>query len=66
MVRASFSLETRSRGRFSQLYDLLWSAFSLVVFWVIGAAMFSCIEGWSFGNGVYAVMIMSLTIGQPS
>lgn len=28
--------------------------------------MFSCIEGWSFGNGVYAVMIMSLTIGEQS
>ena len=47
----------------SQMYDLLWSALSLIMFWVIGAAMFSCIEGWSYGDAVYAVMILSLTIG---
>lgn len=33
----------------SQLYDLMWSAMALIVFWVVGAAMFSQIEGWSYG-----------------
>jgi hypothetical protein len=32
---------------------------------VIGAAIFSSIEGWSYGNAVYAVIILSLTIGEP-
>ncbi|ORY28329.1 hypothetical protein BCR39DRAFT_535524 [Naematelia encephala] len=47
----------------TQLYDLWWSALSLLIFWMIGAVMFSQIEGWSFGNAVYAVMILSITIG---
>ncbi|KAE8540951.1 hypothetical protein D1P53_002304 [Cryptococcus gattii VGV] len=46
-----------------QLYDLIWSAISLIVFWVLGAAAFSQIEGWSYGNAMYMVMILSLTIG---
>lgn len=36
-------------ARLSQLYDLVWSALALIVFWVTGAAMFSQIEGWSYG-----------------
>ncbi|KAK4687044.1 hypothetical protein P7C73_g3079, partial [Tremellales sp. Uapishka_1] len=47
----------------SQMYDLFWSGWSLIVFWMIGATMFSQIEGWPFGDAVYAVMILSLTIG---
>lgn len=48
----------------SQLYDLVWSMISLIAFWVVGAAMFSSIEGWSYGNAIYAVVILSLTIGE--
>ncbi|KAL7423995.1 Potassium channel [Cryptotrichosporon argae] len=47
----------------SQVYDLMWSALSLIVFWVIGATLFSEIEGWTYGNAVYAVVILSTTIG---
>jgi hypothetical protein len=48
----------------SQLVDLVWSAVALFVFWVAGAAMFHAIEGWSFGDAVYAMVILTLTIGQ--
>lgn len=48
----------------SQLYDLVWSIIALIAFWVVGAAMFSSIEGWSYGNAIYAVVILSLTIGE--
>ncbi|RSH82977.1 hypothetical protein EHS25_005686 [Saitozyma podzolica] len=47
----------------SQLVDLVWSAVALFVFWVAGAAMFHVIEGWSFGDAVYAMVILTLTIG---
>ncbi|CAD6573140.1 MAG: hypothetical protein TREMPRED_000733 [Tremellales sp. Tagirdzhanova-0007] len=47
----------------SQMYDLVWSVASLVTFWVIGAGVFSSVEGWTYGDGIYAVMILSLTIG---
>ncbi|WVF71970.1 hypothetical protein IAT40_006780 [Kwoniella sp. CBS 6097] len=47
----------------SQMYDLMWSALSLIVFWLIGATVFSQIEGWPYGDAVYSVMILSLTIG---
>jgi len=32
-----------------KIYDLIWSAFSLILFWVVGAAIFSSIQGWSYG-----------------
>ncbi|ADV20024.1 potassium channel protein [Cryptococcus gattii E566] len=47
----------------TQLYDLIWSAISLIVFWLLGATAFSQIEGWSYGNAMYMVMVLSLTIG---
>ncbi|KAK8869612.1 hypothetical protein IAR55_000179 [Kwoniella newhampshirensis] len=47
----------------NQLYDLMWSVFSLIVFWVLGATAFSQIEGWTYGNAVYVCIILSLTIG---
>jgi hypothetical protein len=50
--------------RMSQLYDLIWSALALFVFWVSGAAIFQAIEGWSYGNATYAVVILTTTIGQ--
>ncbi|OCF71649.1 hypothetical protein I204_07709 [Kwoniella mangroviensis CBS 8886] len=47
----------------SQMYDLFWSALSLIIFWLLGATMFSQIEGWPYGDAIYVVMILSLTIG---
>lgn len=32
------------------MYDLIWSAMALVVFWVLGATAFSQIEGWTYGQ----------------
>jgi hypothetical protein len=36
-------------GRMSQMLDLIWSAISLMSFWLIGAVIFHAIEGWSYG-----------------
>lgn len=47
----------------SQWYDLLLSGISLILFWTLGAVMFSQIEGWTYGNALYACMILSFTIG---
>ncbi|WWD01178.1 hypothetical protein V866_008118 [Kwoniella sp. B9012] len=47
----------------SQMYDLFWSALSLITFWLVGATIFSEIEGWPYGDAIYTVMILSLTIG---
>ena len=46
------------------MYDLVWSALALVVFWLAGAAIFSSLESWTYGNALYMVMVLSLTIGQ--
>jgi potassium channel subfamily K len=31
------------------MLDLIWSAISLLAFWLIGAVIFSALEGWSYG-----------------
>lgn len=31
------------------MIDLFWSAVSLLMFWLIGALVFSKIEGWNYG-----------------
>ncbi|WOO81374.1 Outward-rectifier potassium channel TOK1 [Vanrija pseudolonga] len=46
-----------------QLYDLFWSGFALAAFWLIGAVIFHFLEGWGYGNTLYALMITCLTIG---
>lgn len=68
--------------KYNFMFDLLVSIFSLVVFWLIGAAMFSyvflliprskltyrssAIEGWSFGTGLFFVYVSILTLVCPS
>jgi potassium channel subfamily K len=47
----------------SECYDLAWSFSSLLVFWLVGAAVFSSIEGWTFWNAWYFEIVFSLTIG---
>jgi potassium channel subfamily K len=37
--------------RANQLFDLLVSLVSLLVFWCVGAAIFHAIEGWAIGSG---------------
>lgn len=47
----------------SECYDLAWSFSSLLVFWLVGAAVFSSIEGWTFWDAWYFEIVFSLTIG---
>lgn len=46
-----------------QGYDLIWSFIGLITFYVVGAAIFHAIEGWGYGNAVYAVVILSTSVG---
>ncbi|BEJ16499.1 hypothetical protein CspHIS471_0511040 [Cutaneotrichosporon sp. HIS471] len=46
-----------------QFYDLIWSFTGLIIFYVVGAACFNAMEGWGYGNAVYAVVILSTSIG---
>ncbi|CAK9784042.1 unnamed protein product [Cutaneotrichosporon oleaginosum] len=46
-----------------QLYDLIWSFSGLIVFYVVGAACFNAMEYWGYGNAIYAVVILSTSIG---
>ncbi|PWN22633.1 hypothetical protein BCV69DRAFT_280225 [Microstroma glucosiphilum] len=47
----------------SQLFDLLWSAGVLVLFWVVGAIIFHFMEGWSMGDAFYFNYVFFLTVG---
>lgn len=49
-----------------QYYDLCWSIGGLTAFWVVGAAIFQAIEGWSYGNAFYFNIVFNLTIGEIS
>ena len=48
----------------SQLLDLAWSALGLIVFWGVGAAMFSKIEDWGYGDALYFNVVFCLSIGE--
>lgn len=47
----------------SQLFDLLWSAGVLILFWVVGAIIFHYMEGWSMGDAFYFNYVFFLTMG---
>jgi len=32
-----------------QMFDLVWSGFSLASFWLVGACIFKFVEKWGFG-----------------
>lgn len=32
------------------MIDLFWSAVALLTFWLLGALVFSAIEGWTYGR----------------
>ncbi|KAK9897619.1 voltage-gated potassium channel [Cystobasidium minutum MCA 4210] len=49
--------------RLSRVYDLTLSLLGFVSFWMIGAAAYEAIEGWSFGNSVYYCYVTFFTIG---
>lgn len=37
----------------TQVWDLIWSLGSLAIFWVVGAACFQAMEGWTFWTALY-------------
>ena len=37
----------------TQVWDLIWSLGSLTIFWVVGAACFQAMEGWTFWTALY-------------
>lgn len=45
--------QARREQNVSELYDLAWSLATLLVFWLVGALVFSHLEGWPYGDGVY-------------
>ncbi|KIM79102.1 hypothetical protein PILCRDRAFT_567574 [Piloderma croceum F 1598] len=47
----------------SEAYDLGWSLATLVTFWLVGAAIFSQLEHWPYGDGIYFCYVFFLTIG---
>ena len=53
MEVAELNMMERQENRYNQLFDLSLSATSLVIFWLIGATIFSQIEGYAFGTGLY-------------
>ncbi|KAL5495642.1 TOK1 [Sanghuangporus weigelae] len=49
------------RGRMAQ--DLLTNCTGFLLFWVLGALIFSQIESWTYGQGLYFCYVFFLTIG---
>lgn len=47
----------------SMLFDLATSIFSLVVFWVVGAAIFSTTEEWAYGSALYFCACSPVPLG---
>lgn len=56
--------------RMSRTSDLSLSFAGFVTFWLVGAAAYHAIEGWTFGDSVYFCYVTFFTIGfvsvQPS
>lgn len=49
--------------KMSRTYDLVLSLLGFVTFWMVGAAAYQAIEGWTFGNSVYYCYVTFFTIG---
>ncbi|CAE6475483.1 unnamed protein product [Rhizoctonia solani] len=43
--------------------DLMESLAGFLVFWFVGAAIFSAVESWSYGDGLYFCYVFFLSIG---
>ncbi|KIJ32390.1 hypothetical protein M422DRAFT_265718 [Sphaerobolus stellatus SS14] len=52
--------EQESKAR---MWDMISSSAGLLVFWFVGAAIFSQLEGWGYGTGMYFTYVAFLTIG---
>ncbi|KAF7971393.1 hypothetical protein HWV62_21228 [Athelia sp. TMB] len=55
--------QSRREQNLSELYDLAWSLATLLLFWLVGALVFSHLEGWTYGDGVYFCYVIFLAIG---
>lgn len=54
----------RKRARIHQLnMSLFLSLLTFIAFWLIGAAVFYCVEGWDYFNAVYFCFLCLITIG---
>lgn len=49
--------------RFNQLVDMAFSTIALIIFWLIGAAVYYRLEGFAFGTSLYFCYVFFLTIG---
>jgi len=50
----------REEDRLSRLYDLTASLVVFIIFWVVGAAIFSHLEDWSMGSALYFCYVFFL------
>jgi potassium channel subfamily K len=50
----------REEDRLSLLYDLTASLVVFIIFWVVGAAIFSHLEDWSMGSALYFCYVFFL------
>jgi len=55
--------QAKRERNLSKVYDLGWSLSALVTFWLVGAAIFSQLEHWPYGDGIYFCYVFFLTIG---
>lgn len=56
--------EIRRSSKVRQLnLSLLFTVGNFMVFWLVGALVFSKVEGWTFFNGVYFCFLCLITIG---
>jgi potassium channel subfamily K, other eukaryote len=42
----------REQEILSMMYGLAWSLTGFIVFWIVGAAIFYALEGWSYGSSI--------------
>ncbi|KAG9024722.1 hypothetical protein FRB95_011146 [Tulasnella sp. JGI-2019a] len=59
-----FLTEINERQDFrDEIQDFTLATVGFLTFWVVGAAVFSAIEGWGYGTGMYFCYVVFLTIG---
>lgn len=54
----------RKRARIHQLnMSLFLSLMTFIAFWLVGGAVFHCVEGWTYFNAIYFCFLCLITIG---
>ncbi|KAJ4473895.1 voltage-gated potassium channel [Lentinula aciculospora] len=49
--------------KWKTMQDLVASCIGFIIFWLLGAVIFSQIESWTYGEGLYFCYVFFLTIG---